>query len=241
MRISTVCKWTLGLSALTVILLWFGITVPGMYFRGAEMIAAVAGILIPFSLMALCCAATLEAGRVRALMFSGIVAAALAAAGWMVTAWLDMSGTWWQAVEFAAGLSGTLATWSGFCMVLALVMRYRASNVPARIARVGTIIIGAVLTVAIFASIWAFDALWRDEDAAMRFFVGLSTLCGTGVLLSIVLARLRHFTGDRDELEESAPRIDFTLWCPRCESRQAFQTGGGSCRSCGLGIKVTPP
>jgi hypothetical protein len=238
-RISTVLRWVAGLSVIGLIVALVSGAILPFYFRGIEMLLFGVGMLIPFSLIGLCCAATLERGRVRGLMRSGLWAAALAWVGMILAFWMEEAGLW-DAYEIFGKLAGSITLWASYCMVVALLMRYRIRPMLAWTARFPTLVIASILLFVSVITVLTDGAIWANDDVAIGFFTSAIMLVVIGLTLTLILARMRELTGELDEGEEAVPQIDFTLWCPRCETEQPYLTGAGHCRNCGLAIKVTP-
>lgn len=242
MRISTIPKWILIISILGLPMMWL-VTLM-MPFRAMMLLPDIATgltLAVPCSLAALCCAQTYQLGRLRWLMLSGIIAAAVSFVGWLLVIWLDAMLIADEIILFVAQSVGTISAWAGLCMVLALLMRYRMKPTWSYAVRLPTLVVTVVLISGIVATIWAFESIWSDEDLfVLNFVLPLSGLMMCGTLLTMVLSRAHHLLGEPDE-QANVPRLNFTLWCPRCEVKQSFQTGGGSCHACGLSIKVTQP
>jgi hypothetical protein len=170
-----------------------------------------------------------------ALMWSGIAASALSAAGWVTFALLE---SLWTSRAEHLWISSLLPStcWAGLCTVIGLVMQRRQLNAVGVWARRATIAGAALLAAAIPPAVW-FD-LQPHVDEVARGLGALAALVVFGLLVTMIIARLRQLEGSDDP---EHLRLDFTATCPRCELRQPMVTGGDVCRSCGLHIKVIVP
>lgn len=237
MRLTTVLRWTASGSFAAVILMWIA-AVFGPFMVG--WVGSLAGglmLVMLFALAALGCAATLEQGRCMPVMRSGIAAATVAAVGWftfrfLVPALNASTEAWW------VGVLTPVTSWTGLCTVTALVMlRRRPSAVGVWTGRV-TIACAAALAAAVLPAVWLEGRLGRVERTLERGLGILAVVVVLGLVVTLILARLRQLEGADDE---EHIRLDFTARCPRCELRQELVTGGDACSGCGLRIKVIVP
>jgi ribosomal protein S27AE len=202
-----------------------------------EIMVTSSFIVFAFALPASACAETLRRGRLRWLMWTGIISCAVAAAGWI--AWIIIRGSTlrWQLDGVEAAL-GSVSAFCGVCMIAAVTGMHRISSVAGRIVRLGAIVSAAVLAGQVIATLWQ-PQRWSSNDAAseLSVVVGILTLLLT--LLTMVLARWRNLAaGDEGE---DVVRMDMKFWCPRCGAEQASQTGGALCGRCGLSVRVMVP
>lgn len=241
-RISTILKWALALNFIALLLTWplSLLLMPYIYVGSLEYIMAALYLGLPFTLAALLCAVTLETGRVRKLMWSGMIAAAVSVPLWLIVIWFANSGMFLSSpIENFVAFVICVTLWAAYCAVLGLLMHYRISPLVSWTLRMPTIVItSAVFAAGVVTAVTKGD-LFDDEFAMGRFFSTSIIIILIGTMLTLVLGRLRALTGD--DTEDDSPRIDFTLWCPRCNLKQPFVTGPGNCRGCGLAVKVTPP
>jgi hypothetical protein len=235
MRLTTALKWTAIMSFGAVLALWVGAMFAPFAFARLGGLAGAAVIVMVSALAALACASTLERGRCMALMWSGIAALALSAAGWVAFALLEGTLTP-RAEQRWASLLVLPTCWGGLCVVIGLVMHRRVPSAVGLWMRRATIAVAALLAAAVPPAVW-FD-LGPREDDLLRGFGALSVLVILGVLATMIIARLRQLEGVEDE---QPVRLDFTATCPRCGLRQPLVTGGDACRRCGLNIKVIVP
>jgi hypothetical protein len=233
-RLTAVLKWTTFGSFLAMVALW-GIAMlsPFLVF-GLDALTTGAGIVVCFSLAALACATTLEQGRCMALMWSGVVAAALSAAGWL--AFRFQGALTGPAAERWVSVLMPTTCWTGLCVVIGLVMQQRQTHAVGLWLRRATIAGAALLAASIPPAIWL--DLWRSPNAALRIQGALAVLVGLGMVATMILARLRQLEGVEGQ---EHLRLDFTATCPRCALRQRLVTGGDVCSRCGLHIKVIVP
>jgi hypothetical protein len=202
---------------------------------GLDALSAGAAIVMWFSLAALACATTLEQGRTTALMWSGIVASAGSAAGWLGFRFQLGALTGPDADLWLSWLMPSTC-WTGLCAVVGLVMQQRQTRAVGLWLRRATIAGAAVLAGSIPPVVWL--DLWWGGSWAFRIEGALAVLVGLGMVATMILARLRQLEGvEGAELV----RLDFTATCPRCALRQPLVTGGDVCSQCGLHIKVIVP
>ncbi len=188
------------------------------------------GMTVP----AMACAATAERGRALVLMRIGMAAAALGLVCWWYVSWLAFSGRYGTSDDWAK-LAWWLTLTSIFCMIAGFIMRERmVSRWSRRALYVTLALLGSLLFfIALFATSESFD----ESTAKFLGVLGVLTVCS--VLVTLILARMRQL--DAGEFTEDVIRRDFTAVCPRCSKRQTLTTGGDSCASCGLNIKVIIP
>jgi hypothetical protein len=240
MRLSTILRLTLAGSLLLGLVMWVSaMTVPALGFRASLVVGGpfvVAGLSLP----ALVCALTLERGRLRGLMISGMAAAAIAAASWIMLMWFvadrfGRSGDEW------AKVNGIFSAWAVYCMVVGGLFMYRTELAGAILARGITLGAASLLVFLTMMMILFADSMGHrsgEEMAKLLGILGIITIFG--LLLTMILARLKQLTtGEMGD--EEIVRMDLRIWCPRCQTEQAMQTGGGTCQACGLAIKVTVP
>jgi hypothetical protein len=235
MRLSAALKWTTFVSFVAMVALSVVAMLAPFLVGGLDALSAGAGIVMWFSLLALGCATTLEQGRCMALMWSGIVASALSAAGWLAFRFQGGALTGPAAHLWVASLMPTTC-WAGLCVVVGLAMQQRQTTAVGLWLRRATIA-GAVLLAASIPPVVWLD-LWRPADEAIKFLGALSVLVALGLVATMIVARLRQLEGIEDH---ELVRLDFTATCPRCELRQPMVTGGDVCSRCGLQVKVIVP
>jgi hypothetical protein len=119
----------------------------------------------------------------------------------------------------------------------------------ARQFRLHWIVLGVIAFVGVYEFVvTALDARWlggnaswetmyRYEDMAFRIGIVLGLLAG-GASAATFLTLWMPALGGRGRSDEVV--YEFELRCPRCGLEQRGQTGGCTCRRCGLSIKVEP-
>jgi len=237
MRLTTVLRWTAAGSFAAVILMRIAAVVgPFMVVRGSSLAGAMMLVTF-FALAGLGCAATLEQGRCMPLMRAGIAAATVGAVGWFAFLYLlprfnASTEAWW------VGVLTPVTSWTGLCTVTALVMLRGRPGAFGRWTGRITIACAAVLAAAVLPAVWLDGSLGRVERTFERGLGTLAVVVVLGLLVTMILARLRQLEGAQDEEQV---RLDFTGKCPRCGLRQELVTGGDACSGCGLRIKVIVP
>lgn len=235
MRLTTALKWTTLASFAAMVVLTTAAVLAPFVVAGLDALSTGAAILMCFALMALACATTLEQGRCMALMWSGIAASGLSAAGWLAFRFQGGAPTGPAAHAWVAALMPTTC-WAGLCVVTGLAMQQRQTGAVGLWLRRATIAGAALLAVSIPAVVWL--ELWDPRDGLVQVLGALAVLVGLGLVATMIVARLKHLEGLQDE---EPIRLRFTATCPRCALRQPMVTGGDVCGRCGLQVKVTVP
>ena len=240
MRISTVIQWLLGASILAgFALLFFRIFIPSIGFRISPGLIAAAFITSFYCLPTLLCSTALERGRLPLLMWSGIMAAAVAvvAIGGAVVMSFDPFED-----PTVASIIGSASIWTGYCGLTAGLTLRRTSS---QLAKVLTAV--ALISTALFAAGLLLQ-IWFDIDTALprhalpKYLASTATIALASSLLSLIVARLRQLASPTPESTDvETLRLDMNVWCPRCGQQQHVQTGGASCAACGLLSKVIVP
>ncbi|MEE9130756.1 MAG: hypothetical protein V3T84_12115 [Phycisphaerales bacterium] len=238
MRLSTIFKSIFLITLLCGIAL-VAVSRSGFFWMitGWEVLISAAFLSALFSAPALACALTMERGRLRSLLWTGIAASILSAGGWIGLVWLFPSlptplGRMW---------TNTMAvptSWSVFCAVIALLMRRRLTNRVGFIVRTITIISISLLAVMIPPMVWYDDLPGRFDVALIKFVSIVATIGAFGLISTMLIASYRRFASDD---EEEVIRLQMSATCPRCGLRQLMLTGGDTCERCSLRIKVLVP
>ena len=232
MRLSTILKVTavscfVGAIVVRPLMAFAPFYVPGVHIITASLIP-----LAVYSMAALACAITLERGRLVGLMWSGIAASAVAVIAWAALAMAASVGR--VDDEFWALLILPVNGWALLCAVIGLLMQRRLHVAWGVYVRGVTIGLAALLAVLLPIAVWQqMDDLWG------RFIPALAVLMTFGVIVTLILSRLRQISGVEESQE--VIRMPLTVTCPRCELRQDMVTGGDACNRCGLQIKVMVP
>lgn len=246
MRLSTIILWLLvaGVAAGVAILLFdlaTGYAVASLY-AVAPSCFIFAGCCIP----AAACAHVRDRGKLRPLMMSGIVAAVLAFAVWLLAMMAEADGS--AAVAVTARFAAIPSVWSVMVMAIGLLSLARCTALWVRILRVGSCVAILLLGAQILAWVWLSPVVarspgWRTEDrfheTMYRIFGVLAILSACGALVTFIAARARQLSGDETVPDEE--RLPFQLVCPRCGEEQVLRTAGDACARCGLRVKVTLP
>ena len=235
MRLTTVLKWTTFGSFLAMVALSVVTMLAPFLIAGLDALSAGAAILMCFALTALACATTLEQGRCTALMWSGIAASALSAAGWVAFRFQGGALTGPAVHLWVASLVPTTC-WTGLCVVIGLVVQQRLTNAVGLWLRRATIAGAALLATSVPPAVWF--GWEHPNDELIRSLSALAVLVCLGMVATMIIARLRQLEGVEDQ---ELVRLDFSVTCPRCELRQSMVTGGDVCRNCGLRVKVVVP
>ena len=136
--------------------------------------------------------------------------------------------------EFWAVLILPVNDWALLCAVIGLLMQRRLHVAWAVYARGVTIGLAALFAVLLPIAAWQ-----QMEDPWGRLIPALAVLLTFGVILTLILSRLRQIAGVKESQE--VIRMPLTVTCPRCELRQDMVTGGDDCNRCALQIKVMVP
>lgn len=238
MRLSTIFKWIFLTSLLCGIAL-VAVLRTGFFWMttGWEVLISAAFLSALFSAPALACALTMERGRLRALLWTGIATSILSAGGWIGLVWLSPS----LPAPLDQMWTNTMAvptSWSVFCAVIALLMRRRLTNRVGFIVRTITIISISLLAVLIPPIVW-YEALpGRFDEVVFKIASIAATIGAFGLISTMLIARYGRFEGDD---EEEVIRLPMSATCPRCGLRQRILTGGDTCERCSLRINVIVP
>lgn len=239
MRLGTIIHCVMGLAFIGAVVCWISlIGLRGRSFYG-EFFLAVSLIVMGCSITALPCAKCLERGRWRLLMWAGLTASAVCALGWTGVLWIGFT-TWADPDRTIIVTLGTTSVFAGWVMIAATMIVCRLTSTLARVVRGVTIVIASLLAFLIAVVIWDPNSIDRHEEEFARTVAIFAVLTLSGMALTIILARLKQLTTGSEEAEEVV-RMDFSVWCPRCELHQSIQTGGARCSRCGLDIKVSMP
>ena len=201
-----------------------------------ELLAGSSFIFAAACLPAAVCAATLDQGRMRGLMWSGVICAVLAGVAW-VAAYGYVSSTW-NNVQTIANVLMLPTMWAALCAVSALMFSNRRQSVLA--AGVGFVawIASLALILLVGVIVWTEgDVLTDGFHTALLVCVVLSSF---GTMLALVLQRLPQLSGAA-EADQNIERLPLRIWCPRCGEQQRIQTGGAHCSRCGLSVSVKIP
>lgn len=237
MRLSTIIRWILVGSLCSGVFFWLLLLIPQGSVRSARL-TGVSFIIAASCVPALICAMTLDRGRFRGLMWSGVAASAASAVLWLIIVLMSRS-----LPRFAEDLllkcAGSTTIWAGFCLVMSALLHQRFTSIVARVACAIAILFALGMAGLGVHALWTDGRFWRSEDAMGRFFSAGGVVTVVSVLLAMILARMRQFaTGDTSE---DVVRLPFKTWCPRCGQEQVLHTGGGACAACGLAIRVMVP
>jgi len=217
---------------------------PFMIRPQGPLLGIVAGVAA-FSLVAAACITTMQRGRARWWMASGIVAAALALAGWSAVWLFDPSlgaETWSRLLLLLMPPS----CWAGLMLVTALLWLPRLRNPWTRALRGIVCIVATLLAAEICFATCAAPLIDRHADYALfddfiefsiRLGAVLLILTTLGLLAIYALARSPELLG---RPEQPVGEYRLTITCPRCKCVAQIDSGGDVCPQCGLRIKVTP-
>ena len=238
MRLSTIFKWILLFTLLCGVAL-FAASRTGFFWMtpGWDVLIYVAFLSSLFSAPALACALTMERGRLRALLGTGIAASILSAGGWIGLVWLlpslptPLDQMWTNTMVVPT-------SWSVFCAVIALLMRRRLTNRVGFIVRTITIISISLLAVMFPPMVWYDDHAGRVDEVMYKTASITATIGAFGLISTMLIAGYVRFGSDDDE---EVICLQMSATCPRCGLRQRILTGGDACERCSLRIKVIVP
>ncbi len=238
MRLSTIFKWIFLITLLGGIALLV-VSRTGLFWMtaGWEVLISAAFLSALFSAPALACALTMERGRLRALLWTGIAASIFSAGGWIGLVWLfrslptPLDQMWINTMTIPT-------SWSVFCAVIALLMRRRLTNRVGFIVRTITIISISLLAVMLPPMVWYDDLPGRVDEVMYKTASITATIGAFGLISTMLIAGYVRFGSDD---EEEVIRLQMSATCPRCGLRQRILTGGDACERCSLRIKVIVP
>lgn len=212
---------------------------------GAPELAGAVTVAAGFAVVALSCATTLERGRARWWMISGLLSCAIGALGWIGLIWSYPIGgpeAWFY--PFLLLIPPTC--WAGLMMVIAWLLLPRVTKWWLRWIRALAMIIATLLAVHVCVAICAYLVMadgmsWEDAEryyeVSMRSGAVLAILTVVGLLAVHVPARF----GELMEDEASSPgEYTMRVTCPRCGGVSQIRSGGDACAHCGLKISVKP-
>ena len=238
MRLSSVFKWVFLITLLGGIVLLV-VSRTGLFWMtaGWEVVISAAFLSALFSAPALACALTMERGRLRALLWTGIAASIFSAGGWIGLVWLvpslptPLDELWVNAMTIPT-------SWSVFCAVIALLMRRRLTNRIGIIARTITIITVSLLAIMLPPMLWYDDLPGRIDVVLFKIASITATIGAFSLIGTMLIAGYMRFESDDDE---EVVRLKMSASCPRCGLRQRILTGGDACERCSLRINVIVP
>lgn len=204
-------------------------------------------LLIPFAFAARVMAGLIERRLYPWLMWSGLLATALACAGWMISIWFPSAPLvdHWEAMPIRlATLPPTC--WAALCIVMGFMGSTSARGPWARwLYRISLVLLfllaievcGLTVAYPLYEHNLSYYQRERLVELAGRgsFLVGFIAL---GMLL--VSAFLTRSTGLLDEAPGSSEGRHFIVQaaCPRCGAWFRLASGGAACPGCGLEITV---
>ncbi|MDY7107463.1 MAG: hypothetical protein SYC29_02395 [Planctomycetota bacterium] len=200
-----------------------------------------------FSLVALCCAIVIEQGRLRILMWMGIIASAAALLTWLFLLWFEnpLSSRAEEYTARTAGVFNVICVWCAyFGLFTGLPLRHPWAKVVQWTAIYAASIIGLFIFLVCVVPEWMEDHVIHvlGEDLFFRLSgaVGIVAACGT--VLAPILWKVQALRqAASGESIPSALRVQVV--CPRCGTAQALPLGPSKCAQCGLRItlKVEEP
>jgi hypothetical protein len=209
-----------------------------MLFR-ADWIVLVAMLTFVYGLLGAEAAHALEHARTPVLMQTALIADAMSWLGALLILFYGFRLPPWMLLVFTKAL-GTSTIWAAWCAWLGLLTRARPPHVVARVTdRLGVGLGAATAFLAAYA-IWSNRIgipMGIEDPVVLALVLGLilTAIVGVGAMF---IARL----GQISEAGETTPvRRPMHAICPRCAAESEMQTGGDTCRSCGMRISVVIP
>jgi hypothetical protein len=199
-------------------------------------------LIVALSMFSVGFSMIIDRGKMRSLMWCGMIATWLAFIGWLTMIWSGSGdyppGLVWWCVLFN-GMAATM-------LVIGILAQLRLRSRWGHAARMTTMALSFLLGVSGSVTIclvvqsevsghWEYPMDKSEIAARASGVLAILTGCGlAATLLGFILPRLH-------EVEMPvAQRLHFTAVCPRCAVKQEFVTDGDACRECGLQIKVMP-
>ena len=224
---------TAALLGILTLLVWRGMT---------ETILISTALFAVFNLLALCCAIVIEQGRLRWLMWIGIVAAGAAFLIWLILVWFEypLSHRAERRVAQTAGSFTVICVWCAYYgLMTGLPLRHPWAKVVKWTAIVSTSIVGLFIFMVCVAQEWMEDCIVDvlGEDLTFRLLgaVGIVAACGT--VLAPILWKVQALR--QAASAESIPsQVRVQVACPRCGTAQALAVGPSHCAHCNLRITV---
>ena len=204
--------------------------------------------MVGMSLLSLGFAMIIDRGKMRTMMWCGMIATWLATVGWLAMIWSQFSENqiiawlWWSVMLNGAAIS---------ILLVGIVAQLRLSQqwgIVLRRVTIGLLMFlgfigSATICFAIEAEFFwrvhrRMDASvvdWSETAARLCGVIAILTGCSlAATILAAVVPKLHE-----QEVPKSR-RLQFTAVCPRCALRQQLMTDGDACHQCGLQIKVVP-
>ncbi len=238
MRLSTIFKWIFLITLLCGIALLVVSRISLFWMTaGWEVLIFAAFLSAIFSAMALACALTMERGRLRSLLWTGIAASIFSAGGWIGLVWLypslpsPLERMWTNAMMIPT-------SWSLFCAVTALLTHRRLTSRIGLVVRTITIISISLFAITTPLMLWYDDPPGQYDETLIKIVLIAATIGTFGLISTMLIGGYRQYECDADE---EVIRLQMSATCPRCGLRQPLLTGGDACKRCSLRIKVIVP
>lgn len=172
MRLRTAFLWSMIVSLSIAVVLGIAALLLPRFVRATEEIIGTAALVGGFSVVCLIQSLAIDKGRLVWAMWTGMAAAVIALALWLVAIWVPAALPNWDAPLWRAGWVFTIAAgWGVFCALVSL----RASERPS-IRRMQRLALALATAIAFFSM----GVVWTDADAwwIARLFATLALLMG---------------------------------------------------------------
>lgn len=243
MALSRMFMW---LAVGSVIAFAVGITVDsfasGLFPAAAPMYGQICGVLTALGLAGAACASARLRGRFPRFMSSGLIAASMAAAGWIT---LLPYFPYYGIPQFVSWWLVPLTTWACLMVLLSALAARRAEPTWLRWLRRGAIAMAGTLAFVVAASILGsmilpsdppWQQTWLDF---MTIAFGVAGVLGAVTMLLFLLVSLATIVPHlRSRGVPDEQRLDVHVVCPRCGVSQTIRSEGDACRRCRLRISV---
>jgi hypothetical protein len=207
----------------------------GSALAGEERLIASALLVAAFAVVALLCVIAIDRGAARWLMVSGVAAAAGALACWLLIVWSVAVGPG----GINAGTPWLIKPAATVTLVAAGIAHAGTMLIPSaltertRVARTGTLTLGAIFAIGAIAVLWA----ERFEQAEGQF---LGVVLILAILGTIATPALAFADSIRRRSEAGAEPLDLEVEarCPRCGTLDRRRPGIRRCGGCGLKMEI---
>jgi hypothetical protein len=218
-------------AAIAVVAIFTG----GSALAGAERLIASALLVATFAVVTLLCVIAMDRGAARWLMVSGVAAAAIALACWLLVVWSAAVGPG----GFNVGTPWLMKPAVTVTLVAAGIAHAGLMLIPSaltertRVCRTGTLTLGAIFAIGAIAILWA----ERFEQTEGQFLAVVLVLATFGTIATPALA-FADSIRRRNEAGAEPLDLEVEARCPRCGTLDRRRPGPRRCEGCGLKMEI---
>jgi hypothetical protein len=216
---------------------FIGVFVPDLMLGSLWVFAGLSMLSLGFSIL-------IDRGKLRPMMWCGIIATWLASIGWLTMIWSELSESqvmlwvWWSVMLNGQAIAILLIGILGQLRIplqWGIVMRRVTTTLLILLGLFGSATICWSVEVEFFWSSHRNVVDWQETAARLSGVLAILTGCGLGATILATVVPNLH-----DQEVPDSQRLRFAAECPRCTTRQELRTHGDACRQCGLQVKVVP-